>query len=74
MDAITIRAGEVNPYPPSLLDTNPNEGLDDAEVAARRKKYGWNRMKEQKRNHVIKFLSFFNGPVQWVMEVSKIIH
>lgn len=74
VDAITIRAGEVHPYPPSLLDTKANEGLDDAEVAARRKKYGWNRMKEQKRNHVIKFLSFFNGPVQWVMEVSKIIH
>lgn len=74
VDAVTIRAGEVNPYPPSLLDTNPNEGLDDAEVAARRKKYGWNRMKEQKRNHFIKFLSFFNGPVQWVMEVSKTIH
>ncbi|CAI7647264.1 unnamed protein product [Penicillium discolor] len=70
VDAITIRAGEVHPYPPSLLDTKANEGLDDAEVAARRKKYGWNRMKEQKRNHVIKFLSFFNGPVQWVMEIA----
>ncbi|KAJ5214034.1 hypothetical protein N7449_001203 [Penicillium cf. viridicatum] len=73
VDAITIRAGEVHPYPPSLLDTKANEGLDDAEVATRRKKYGWNRMKEQKRNHFIKFLSFFNGPVQWVMEIAIIL-
>ncbi|OQD68123.1 hypothetical protein PENPOL_c003G07228 [Penicillium polonicum] len=73
VDAITIRAGEVQAYPPSLLDTKANEGLDDAEVAARRKKYGWNRMKEQKRNHFIKFLSFFNGPVQWVMEIAIIL-
>lgn len=74
VDAITIRAGEPPQYPPSLLDTDVNKGLDDAEVAARRKKYGWNRMKEEKRNHFLKFLSFFNGPVQWVMEVSKTIH
>ncbi|KAJ5529529.1 hypothetical protein N7527_002922 [Penicillium freii] len=73
VDAITIRAGEVQAYPPSLLDTKANEGLDDAEVAARRRKYGWNRMKEQKRNHFVKFLSFFNGPVQWVMEIAIIL-
>ncbi|KAJ5931870.1 hypothetical protein N7516_006359 [Penicillium verrucosum] len=73
VDAITIRAGEVHQYPPSLLETKPNDGLDDAEVVARRKKYGWNRMKEQKRNHFIKFLSFFNGPVQWVMEIAIIL-
>ena len=73
-DATTLRAGEIRPFPPSLLETKVDEGLNDAEVNARRKKYGWNRMKEQKRNHFLKFISFFNGPVQWVMEVSKIIH
>ncbi|KAK4867788.1 hypothetical protein LT330_006659 [Penicillium expansum] len=73
VDAITIRAGEPPQYPPSLLDTDVNKGLDDAEVAARRKKYGWNRMKEEKRNHFLKFLSFFNGPVQWVMEVAIVL-
>ncbi|CAI7638682.1 hypothetical protein PCG10_003654 [Penicillium crustosum] len=73
VDAMTIRAGQVHPYPPSLLDTKANEGLDDAEVAARRKKYGWNRMNEQKRNHFMKFISFFNGPVQWVMEIAMIL-
>ncbi|KAG0157151.1 hypothetical protein PDIDSM_4336 [Penicillium digitatum] len=73
VDAITIRAGEPPPYPASLFDTKVDEGLEDAEVAARRKKYGWNRMKEQKRNHFLKFLSFFNGPVQWVMEVAIVL-
>lgn len=74
VDAITIQAGEICQCPPELLETKVDEGLNDAEVAVRRKKYGWNRMKEQKRNHFIKFISFFNGPVQWVMEVSKTIH
>ncbi|CAG8890648.1 unnamed protein product [Penicillium egyptiacum] len=73
VDAITIRAGEIPPYPPALLETKVDEGLDDEEVVLRRKKYGWNRMKEQKRNHFLKFLSFFNGPVQWVMEVAMVL-
>ncbi|KAI2727158.1 hypothetical protein CBS147354_3876 [Penicillium roqueforti] len=72
-DATTLRAGEIRPFPPSLLETKVDEGLNDAEVTVRRKKYGWNRMKEQKRNHFLKFISFFNGPVQWVMEVTILL-
>ncbi|KAJ5963891.1 ATPase P-type K/Mg/Cd/Cu/Zn/Na/Ca/Na/H-transporter [Penicillium vulpinum] len=73
VDAITLRAGEIRPFPPALLETDVKEGLNDAEVAMRRKKYGWNSMEEQKRNHLIKFLAFFNGPVQWVMEVAILL-
>jgi H+-transporting ATPase len=74
VDEVTIRAEETPQYPPALLETNVDEGLNDDEVVIRRKKYGWNRLKEHKRNHFMKFLSFLMGPVQWVMEVSKTVN
>ena len=74
VDENTIRADETPGYSPALLETNVDEGLNDDEVLIRRKKYGWNRLKEQKQNRLMKFLSFLMGPVQWVMEVSKTVH
>ncbi|CAG8884127.1 unnamed protein product [Penicillium nalgiovense] len=73
VDEITIRAEETPQYPPALLETNVDEGLNDDEVVIRRKKYGWNLLKEHKRNHFLKFLSFLMGPVQWVMEAAVVI-
>lgn len=57
-----------------LLQTNPEYGLSDNEVTARRKKFGLNQMKEEKVNLVLKFLSYFVGPIQFVMEVCKSSH
>jgi len=57
--------------PEDMLQTDSRVGLTEAEVLARRKKYGYNRMKEEKENHFLKFLSFFVGPIQFVMEVSQ---
>jgi magnesium-transporting ATPase (P-type) len=70
-EVLSIKAGEIAELPSALLETDIKRGLCDAEVAIRRKKYGWNRMREQKHNYLLQFLSFFNGPVQWVMEVSR---
>jgi H+-transporting ATPase len=62
--------GDARPIPEELLQTDTRMGLTDAEVLARRKKYGLNQMKEEKENLILKFLSFFVGPIQFVMEVS----
>jgi H+-transporting ATPase len=70
-DAASIHAGKLFEVPYAWLGTSLEDGLNDEEVIVRRKKYGWNVMKEAKRNHFLKFLSFFMGPVQWVMEVSN---
>lgn len=59
----------ISAVPDELLGTNPICGLTDGEVVVRRKRYGLNKMKEEKENHFIKFLSFFVGPIQFVMEV-----
>lgn len=62
--------GGARPVPEELLQTDTRMGLTDQEVLARRKKYGLNQMKEEKENMFLKFLSYFVGPIQFVMEVG----
>ena len=62
-------AGEAPPVPDELLATDTRVGLTEVEVSQRRKKYGLNQMKEEKENLVLKFLGYFVGPIQFVMEV-----
>lgn len=63
--------GEARAVPTVLLETPPNRGLDDEEIIQRRRRYGWNYMKEESRSHFKIFLSFFVGPIQCVMLVSQ---
>lgn len=56
--------------PEDMLQTDSRVGLTEAEVIARRRKYGLNQMKEEKENLILKFFSYFVGPIQFVMEVS----
>lgn len=63
--------GEARAVPTVLLETPPNRGLDDNDLIQRRKRYGWNYMKEENRSHFKTFLSFFVGPIQCVMLVSQ---
>jgi H+-transporting ATPase len=62
------------PVPEDLLRTDTRQGLTTAEVENRRRKYGLNQMKEEKENLVLKFLMYFVGPIQFVMEVSFTIN
>lgn len=62
-------AESVHVAPEDLLRTDLMKGLSDSEVLTRRKRYGLNKMKEEKENNFLKFLSFFVGPIQFVMEV-----
>jgi H+-transporting ATPase len=55
--------------PEDLLQTDTRVGLTEDEVHARRRKYGLNQMKEEKENLFLKFLGYFIGPIQFVMEV-----
>ncbi|KAK5071912.1 plasma membrane H+-ATPase [Lithohypha guttulata] len=68
-----IEALGVNSVPEEFLQTDPRFGLSDFEVNARRKKYGLNQMKEEKENLFLKFLMYFVGPIQFVMEAAAIL-
>jgi H+-transporting ATPase len=65
-----VQPGGARLVPEELLQTSTRTGLTATDVQTRRKKYGLNQMKEEKENLVLKFLGFFVGPIQFVMEVS----
>ncbi|KAI9883850.1 MAG: plasma membrane H+-ATPase [Watsoniomyces obsoletus] len=65
--------GGARPVPEDQLNTDTRIGLTDAEVLGRRKKYGLNQMKEEKENLILKFLMYFVGPIQFVMEAAAIL-
>lgn len=55
-----------------LLQTDIEYGLSASEVERQRKKHGLNQLSEEKENPFLKFIMFFVGPIQFVMEVSPI--
>jgi len=59
--------------PEDMLQTDSRVGLTESEVSARRRKYGLNQMKEEKENLILKFLMFFVGPIQFVMEAAAVL-
>lgn len=70
-DSISVEKGTIQAINENLLQTDPILGLSDLEVARRIRKFGYNQLSEEKRNHFKKLLSFFVGPIQFVMEVSR---
>ncbi|MGA7321547.1 MAG: HAD-IC family P-type ATPase, partial [Candidatus Sulfotelmatobacter sp.] len=49
------------------------EGLSQAEAQARVEKCGFNELPEEKVNPLLKFLSYFWGPIPWMIEVAAIL-
>lgn len=48
-------------------------GLTASDAGARTRQYGLNELPEKKVNPVIQFLSFFWGPIPWMIEVAAIL-
>ncbi|KFY09521.1 hypothetical protein V492_05468 [Pseudogymnoascus sp. VKM F-4246] len=59
--------------PEDQLQTDTRTGLTEQEVTVRRKKYGLNQMREEKENLILKFLGYFIGPIQFVMEAAAVL-
>jgi len=54
------------------LDARP-EGLSQKEVEARRAQYGFNVIEEKHISPVVKFLSYFWGPIPWMIEAAALL-
>jgi len=65
----------------SALDTDgvlkylqcDGNGLSTDEVTARVIHYGLNTIAEQHKSHLLKFLSYFWGPIAWMIEIAAIL-
>ncbi len=54
------------------FSSNEN-GLTDTSVKDRIKEYGYNEITEKKVNPIVKFFSYFWGPIPWMIEVAAIL-
>ena len=54
------------------LESSPN-GLTQAEAEKRLTQYGPNEIEEKKINPFLKFLTYFWGPIPWMIEVAVIL-
>ncbi len=54
------------------LESSP-DGLTQAEATKRLAQYGPNEIAEHKTNPLLKFLSYFWGPIPWMIEVAVIL-
>jgi H+-transporting ATPase len=54
------------------LETSP-DGLSQVEARRRLEQYGRNELPEKEVNPILKFLSYFWGPIPWMIEVAAIL-
>jgi H+-transporting ATPase len=54
------------------LGSSP-DGLSQAEAQKRLTQYGPNEIEEKKTNEILKFLSYFWGPIPWMIEAAVIL-
>ncbi len=49
------------------------DGLSQAEAQRRLTQYGYNELPEEKGNPILKFLSYFWGPIPWMIEIAAVL-
>jgi len=54
-------------------ETNLQTGLTEAEAERRLAQYGPNAIEEKRTNPIVKFLSFFWGPIPWMIEAAAVL-
>src|SRR5271155_3521591 len=54
------------------LESSP-DGLTQAEAQKRLTQYGPNEIEEKKTNELLKFLSYFWGPIPWMIEAAVVL-
>lgn len=55
------------------LGTSPQTGLAQAEAQKRLARYGANEIAEKTTNPILKFLSYFWGPIPWMIEAAAVL-
>ena len=69
-------SGELRSLPLELVKSRldvSGEGLSRAEAQGRLTQYGFNELPKEKVSPILKFLSYFWGPIPWMIEVAAIL-
>ncbi|TPX57101.1 H+-exporting ATPase [Powellomyces hirtus] len=56
-----------------LLATPPDRGLTEKEVQERLQRFGENEIPERRASNLLKFLSYFSGPISFLLEIATIV-
>lgn len=56
-----------------LLHTDPKSGLSSMQVHQRLRQFGPNQLAEVKTNQLLKFLTYFVGPIAFLIELACIL-
>lgn len=59
--------------PQEWLRTDVQQGLSSTEIDKRRAAVGWNELQSQDENQFLKFISYFRGPILYVMELAVLL-
>ncbi|KAI0395554.1 plasma-membrane proton-e [Xylariaceae sp. FL0594] len=59
--------------PDNWLETPINAGLAHTMIEERRKRFGWNELQSEKENLLEKIMSYFMGPILYVMELAALL-
>jgi H+-transporting ATPase len=75
-EAVIITGDEAKQKSPAELFAelaSSPKGLSGAEAEARLAQFGPNALEEKKLNPILKFLSYFWGPIPWMIEIAAIL-
>jgi H+-transporting ATPase len=53
--------------------TDAHTGLSEAEAARRLQRYGPNAIEERRQNPLTRFLTYFWGPIPWMIEIAAVL-
>src|ERR1700735_891436 len=75
-DSKPVGKDDLQPLPLAQLEKewgSSPAGLTQAEAQRRLTQYGPNEIAEKKTNEILKFLSYFWGPIPWMIEAAVIL-
>ena len=73
-NAISTKEAENSSVTELLKKLSSSEkGISVSEAEERLKKYGYNEISEKKVSPLVKFLSYFRGPIPWMIEIAALL-
>ncbi|KAL8276126.1 hypothetical protein RQP46_011475 [Phenoliferia psychrophenolica] len=70
---VKVKSDKEKKVPEDWLKTDMRQGLSEGDIEGRRKDFGYNELTSPSENQVLKFVSYFRGPILYVMEIAVVL-